>query len=200
MAGPTERSRLLGNLVGFRSFPSCFGRWSLFYFFCFLSGQYINVDFTKFFKKFVSVAGLILFGIQFLFYLGHVGTAVAVEACRIGNINTSNSTFTENCTTSCPANGTVINSTTSCTNDCIASCMINGLTNYTTNCTINCTLPQEHWKFSTAITIGSIASFLSYSLMTCWILIPVNVILCSEHHKNKGKALKSVFYLRLMVY
>ena len=54
--------------------------------------------------------------------------------------------------------------------------MINGLTSYTTNCTINCTLPQEHWKFSTAITIGSIASFLSYSLITCLILIPVNVI------------------------
>ena len=70
----------------------------------------------------------------------------------------------------------------SCTNDCITSCMINGLTNYTTNCTINCTLPQEHWKFSTAITIGSIASFLSYSLITCLILIPVNVI---EHAQTR---------------
>ena len=60
--------------------------------------------------------------------------------------------------------------------------MINGLTSYTTNCTINCTLPQEHWKFSTAITIGSIASFLSYSLITCLILIPVNVI---EHAQTR---------------
>ena len=90
------------------------GTWSLFYFFCFLSGQYINVDVNvkESFKKLVSVVGVILFGIQFLLYLGHVSTAVTVEACRIGNINTSNSTFTENCTTSCPANGTVTNSTT----------------------------------------------------------------------------------------
>ena len=151
-------------------------RWSFFYFFCFLSGQYINVYFTK--KKVVSVAGVILFVIQFLLYLGHVGTAVTVEVCRIG---TRNSTFTDNCTTSCPTNGTGnICSMASCTNNCSTSCMIHDY--YTTTCIINCSLPQEHWKFSTAITIGSIASFLSYGLITCWILIPLNGILCYIRH------------------
>lgn len=100
MAGPTERSGLLGQQndhVAIRSFRNCFDKWSLFYFFCFFSGQYINVDFTNSFKKFRSVLGLILFGIiLFLFCFGHVGTAVTVEVCRIANINTSNSTFTEN--------------------------------------------------------------------------------------------------------
>ena len=43
--------------------------------------------------------------------------------------------------------------------------------------TNNFALPEEYWKFSAAITVGSIASFLSYSLITCWILIPVNGIL-----------------------
>ena len=39
-------------------------------------------------KKVVhSVAGVILFVIQFLLYLGHVGTAVTVEICRIGTRN-----------------------------------------------------------------------------------------------------------------
>ena len=107
--------------------------WKVFYFFCFLSGQYINVDVTKSTcKKVVSVVGLILFGIQVLLYLGHVGTALAVEYCRIRNI--------------------------------------------TDNGTINCTLPHVHWKFSTAITIGTLAAFFSYCFFTIIILMPVNGI------------------------
>ena len=41
-----------------------------------------------------------------------------------------------------------------------------------------CTLPQEHWKFTTAITISTIAAFSSYSLMTFFVLIPVNGCCC----------------------
>ena len=65
-------------------------KWSLFYFFCFLSGQYVNVDnreerpSTK--RKCVSVVGLILFIGQFNLHLGHVVTAMIVEVYRIGNI------------------------------------------------------------------------------------------------------------------
>ena len=112
--------------------------WKVFYFFCFLSGQYINVDVTKSTcKKVVSVVGLILFGIQFLLYLGHVVTAVVVKVDRIENI----------------------------------SYIVN-----TSNGTINCSLPHVHWKFSTAITVSSIASFFSYSFFTILILMPVNGI------------------------
>ena len=52
---------------------------------------------------------------------------------------------------------------------------------YTTsigNDKIICMLPQEHWKFTTAITISTIAAFFSYSLMTFFVLIPVNSIHC----------------------
>ena len=126
-------------------------KWSLFYFFCFLSGQYINVDVTKPFKKVtcISVAGLILFGLQFLLYLGHVGTAVAVEYCRIRNISD-------------PIN--------------------------TTNGTINCTLPDVYWKFSTAVTVGTFAAFLSYAFFTIIILMPVNgfCLYCCERVKDCG--------------
>ena len=41
-----------------------------------------------------------------------------------------------------------------------------------------CMLPEEHWKFTTAITIGAFAAFFSYSMITCSILIPVNTIRC----------------------
>ena len=85
-----------GNYYRKKSVNKC--AWSCFYLFCFLSGQFINVDITKSgFKKIISVAGLILFGIQFILYLGHVVTAVTVKVCRIGNIsdtiNTSNGTI-----------------------------------------------------------------------------------------------------------
>ncbi len=43
---------------------------------------------------------------------------------------------------------------------------------------ITCMLPQEHWKFTTAITIGTFAAFFSYSLMTFVVLIPVNGLRC----------------------
>ena len=101
-------------------------KWSLFYFFCFLSGQYINFDTTEerpskcSFKKLVSIAGLILFVWQLFLHWIHNAIAMDVEFFRIGNIS-----FT---------------------------------TNYDT---IQCSLPQEHWKFSSAITISTFASFVS---------------------------------------
>ena len=39
---------------------------------------------------------------------------------------------------------------------------------------IDCMLPKEHWKFTTAITIGTISAFISYVLITFVILIPIN--------------------------
>ena len=36
-----------------------------------------------------------------------------------------------------------------------------------------CSLPEEHWKFTTSITIGTIASFLSYFIITFAVLIPI---------------------------
>ena len=51
-------------------------------------------------------------------------------------------------------------------------------TNSTGNGSSICMLPQEHWKFTTAITISTIAAFFSYSLMTFFVLIPVNSIRC----------------------
>ena len=66
-----------------------------------------------------------------------------------------------------------------------AALLIEGLTianvsyaNSNVNDSIVCTLPQEHWKFTTAITISTFAAFFSYSLMTFFVLIPVNSILC----------------------
>ena len=58
---------------------------------------------------------------------------------------------------------------------------------------IICTLPQEHWKFTSAITISTIAAFFSYSLMTFFVLIPVNSILCCSSKDcctAYGKALR----------
>ena len=56
---------------------------------------------------------------------------------------------------------------------------------------MNCTLTQEHWKFSIAITFGSFAAFLSYSLITCLVLKPVECSSsgwCTKHKKafNNG--------------
>ena len=124
-------------------------KWSCFYVFCFLSGQYIDVDAKKTcFKTVVAWLGFLFFLFQFIFYLGHVGTAVAVEVCRIGNFN-----------------------------------------NYTTNCS----LPNVYWKFSTAVTVGTLAAFLSYAFFTIIILVPVNGILtCCCKSENSCKS-DSVF-------
>ena len=135
MCEPRRQNEEDAPLLPNREDSNCI--WNVFYFFSFLSGQYINVDVTRFFKKVVSIVGLILFGIQFLLYLGHVGTAVVVEVCRIRNINDT----------------------------------IN-----TSNGTIKCTLPHVHWKFSTAITVGTFAAFFSYSFFTILLLMPVNGI------------------------
>ena len=49
-------------------------------------------------------------------------------------------------------------------------------------------ISQEHWKFSTAVTISAIAAIFSYGLMTVFILITANVIQCcsSENDSNEG--------------
>ena len=111
----------------------------VFYIFCFISGQFIfteeQLKESKI-KKVFSGLGLVLFFSQVCIYFGHVGTAIAVEGCRIGNVS-----FTTN------MNSTDLNES-------------------------NCLLPQEHWKFSTAITLGTIAAFLSYGSITFYILIP----------------------------
>ena len=61
-------------------------KWSLFYFFCFLSGQYVNVENTEerpsAKRKCVSVVGLILFIGQLFLHLSHV--AIACSGYRIG--------------------------------------------------------------------------------------------------------------------
>ena len=65
--------------------------------------------------------------------------------------------------------------------------------NITDNDSINCMLPQEHWKFTTALTISAIAAISSYCLMTFVILIPVNIIRCysKESDLNKRDSNKS---------
>ena len=56
------------------------------------------------------------------------------------------------------------------------------LVNTTDNDSINCTLPQEHWKFTTAVTISAFAAISSYCLMALSILIPVFIIRCKCCH------------------
>lgn len=73
-------------------------RCSLFYFFWFLSGQYINFD-SK--KKVVSVAGLVMFAILIIVYIGQAITAVGVEVYKI-NENWGNNCHTV-CKPECPA-------------------------------------------------------------------------------------------------
>ena len=128
-------------------------KWSLFYFFCFLSGQYVNVDNREersIKRKCVSVAGLILFFGQLFLHLSHVGIAMVVEGYRIGNVS------------------------------------ITATENYYE--TIQCILPQEHWKFSSAITIGTVAAFLSYLLFVL-VLLPVDASICCcncEHSRSEA--------------
>ena len=129
-------------------------KWSLFYFFCFLSGQYVNVENTEerpsTKRKCVSVAGLILFIGQLFLHLSHVVIAMVVEGFRIGNVS-----------------------------------IITIDNHYET---IQCILPQEHWKFSSAITIGTFAAFLSYLLFVL-ILLPLDGSICCcncEHSRSKA--------------
>ena len=55
----------------------------------------------------------------------------------------------------------------------------------TDNVSINCTLPQEHWKFTTAVTISAIAAIFSYGLMTVFILIIANIIRCGTSENDR---------------
>ena len=54
----------------------------------------------------------------------------------------------------------------------------------------NCSLPREYWKFSVATTIAAVGSWVSYLLITLWILIPMNSCLqkvCKKQCKPPGK-------------
>ena len=44
----------------------------------------------------------------------------------------------------------------------------------------DCILPEEHWKFTTAVSISSVAAIFSYGLMTVFILIFANIIQCAS--------------------
>ena len=68
----------------------CAKSFSLFSFFCFLSGQYINVSSTR--KgpskcNIISVTGFVLFLGQLFLHLSHVIIAMVVESYRFGNIS-----------------------------------------------------------------------------------------------------------------
>ena len=177
MAGQNEKTRLVSkqdkegkqerNATGcaacIKKSVSCMmSKWSLFYVFCFLSGQYINFEILNdpssqqsSCKKFFSVIALIPFFCQIFFCIGYVGTALAVEGFTIANASYNVSS-----------------------------------TGYDS---IICMLPQEHWKFTSAITISTFAAFFSYSLMTFFVLIPVNSILCCSSKDcctAYGKALR----------
>ncbi len=115
--------------------------WIVFYIFCFLSGQYINVGVRQRFlsrKKFLLAGGLIIFVFQVVSYLYHIGTALTVQVYRIVAYSSIE-----------PA---------------------------------ECAIPAEYWEFSSAISVGTIGAFLSYSSITCLILIPVN---CLLYYKSK---------------
>ena len=63
--------------------------------------------------------------------------------------------------------------------------------NSTDNDLILCALPQEHWKFTTAIFFSAFSAFFSYLIVTVFILIPSNWMVCCccckhcrEHDKN----------------
>ena len=68
----------------------CAKRCSLFSFFCFLSGQYINIDTTGERPSrcnIISIAGFIIFLGQFVLHYGHLVIATIVEVFRIGNMS-----------------------------------------------------------------------------------------------------------------
>ena len=51
----------------------------------------------------------------------------------------------------------------------------------------DCILPEEHWKFTTAVSISSVAAIFSYSTMTVFVLIFANVIQCVSSEQNSSK-------------
>ena len=103
------------------------GRFNLFSFFCFLSGQYINVSSTR--KgpsrcNIISVAGFVLFLGQLFLHLSHFIIAMIVESYRINAI--------------------------------ISYAAINKTVH------VQCTLPQNAWKFSSAVTFGTFAALVNW--------------------------------------
>ena len=55
----------------------------------------------------------------------------------------------------------------------------------------DCILPEEHWKFTTAVSTSSVAAIFSYGLMTVFILFLANFIQCccaSREHRSEEEA------------
>lgn len=127
----------------------------LFYFFCFLSGQYMcdkacgntgdqvqnSANKPTKWSKFISVVGLLVFVGQSCACLVHIIFNILIEVCRFQNASY--------CTQS-----------------------------YLENGTINCTLAHEYWKFVASILTSTFAASVSYILMTVVILIPVYSCCC----------------------
>ena len=59
---------------------------------------------------------------------------------------------------------------------------------------IICALPQEHWKFTTAIFFSTFSAFFSYIIITVFILIPSNctACCCRENDKKSDRSIKRV--------
>ena len=124
--------------------------WCIYLLFCFLAGQYINFKTTKRWYQLFSFFGYVWFVVQLFVCLSYVGAVGTIEGLRIlEGLRIYNYSY-----------------------------FINITVNNTFNETIECLLPDEHWKFSTAVTVSSIAAFLSYVLMTMLVLIPVDISRC----------------------
>ena len=63
--------------------------------------------------------------------------------------------------------------------------------NSTENDSIICALPQEHWKFTTAIFFSTFSAFFSYIIITVFILIPT-ACCCRENVKKSDRSIKRV--------
>ena len=135
----------------------------VFYFFCFLSGQYyIKTDTST--KDSVrstwktkarvglSCLGLLMFFLLFWLCICHIVFSIWMEVDRIKKI-TEVMKITVNVDTSTPNESHTIAKNISISQ--------------------NCSLPHENWKIPTAMTISTAASSISFLLMTLLILIPV---------------------------
>ena len=122
-------------------------RWSIFYVLCFLSGQYINFEILKPTSSKATWKKVVSVAALIVF-AGHfiVKVGYVATAVAVEVYTIGNISYTENLTEN---DSTVLHV---------------------------CRLPHEHWKFTTAITISTFAAFVSYSLMTFCVLIPVNSI------------------------
>ena len=127
------------------------GRFNLFSFFCFLSGQYINVSSTR--KgpsrcNIIFAAGFALFLCQLFLHLSHFIIAMIVESYRINAI--------------------------------ISYAAINKTVH------VQCTaLPQNDWKFSSAVTFGTFAALVSYCFFTLVVILLNSSLCCCYHSRSE---------------